>query len=113
MAVRLLVEERPGAGKTTVASRIADRLAERGVEVRVFITREVLGATRRIGFEVENSRRASRTMTPSLRHHHTGEMSDSDQLRCPRHDVLDPADHFARSNAPRSGRLPCGRLRPS
>jgi nucleoside-triphosphatase len=53
MAVRLLVEGRPGCGKTTVAARLAELLTERGVEVRGFLTREVRDGGRRTGFEVE------------------------------------------------------------
>jgi len=53
MTVRILVEGRPGSGKTTVAARLADLLAERRVEVLGFVTREVRVAGRRVGFAVE------------------------------------------------------------
>ena len=53
MAVRILVEGRPGSGKTTVAARLVDLLATRGVEVRGFVTHEVREAGRRVGFTVE------------------------------------------------------------
>lgn len=53
MTVRLLLEGRPGAGKTTVAARLADLLAERGVEVQGFVTQELREYGRRVGFEVE------------------------------------------------------------
>jgi nucleoside-triphosphatase len=53
MAVRVLVEGRPGSGKTTVVARVAELLAERGMEVRGFVTHEVRERGRRVGFEVE------------------------------------------------------------
>jgi nucleoside-triphosphatase len=53
MSVRVLLEGRPGSGKTTVAARLADLLAERGLEVRGFFTREVREGGRRVGFAVE------------------------------------------------------------
>jgi nucleoside-triphosphatase len=53
MAVRILLEGRPGSGKTTVAARLAELLAERGVEVRGFVTHEVREGGRRVGFDVE------------------------------------------------------------
>ncbi len=53
MTVRVLVEGRPGSGKSTVAARLADLLAERGVEVRGFVTRELRERGRRVGFAVE------------------------------------------------------------
>jgi len=52
MTVRLLIEGRPGAGKTTVAARLADLLAERGVEVQGFVTHELREHGRRVAFEV-------------------------------------------------------------
>jgi nucleoside-triphosphatase len=54
MTVRVLLEGRPGSGKTTVAVRLADLLAERGLEVRGFFTREVRKGGRRVGFAVES-----------------------------------------------------------
>jgi nucleoside-triphosphatase len=53
MAVTILLEGRPGAGKTTVAARLAALLQERGIEVRGFVTREIRERGRRVGFEVE------------------------------------------------------------
>jgi len=50
--VRLLLEGRPGAGKTTVAVRLAALLHERGVEVRGFVTEELRERRRRVGFAV-------------------------------------------------------------
>ena len=53
MGAKILLEGRPGSGKTTVAARLADLLRERGVEVRGFFTREVREHRRRVGFTVE------------------------------------------------------------
>jgi nucleoside-triphosphatase len=53
MTVRVLVEGRPGSGKTTVAARLADLLPEHGVEVLGFVTRELREGGRRVGFAVE------------------------------------------------------------
>jgi nucleoside-triphosphatase len=53
MATRVLIEGRPGSGKTTVAARLADLLAERGVAVRGFVTHEIREGGSRVGFEVE------------------------------------------------------------
>jgi nucleoside-triphosphatase len=47
---RLLVEARPGAGKTTALGRLAELL---DVPVRGFLTREMRSAGRRVGFEIE------------------------------------------------------------
>ena len=51
--MRVLLEGRPGSGKTTVAARLIDLLAERGVDVRGFVTHEERKAGRRVGFIVE------------------------------------------------------------
>jgi nucleoside-triphosphatase len=51
--VRVLVEGRPGSGKTTVAARLAGLLRERGVPVAGFVTHELREGGRRVGFEVE------------------------------------------------------------
>jgi nucleoside-triphosphatase len=53
MSVRVLLEGRPGIGKTTVAARLAELLLERGVEVTGFVTRELREHGRRVGFTVE------------------------------------------------------------
>jgi nucleoside-triphosphatase len=53
MAVRVLVEGRPGSGKTTVAARLADLLAGREIDVRGFLTHEVREHGRRVGVEIE------------------------------------------------------------
>jgi nucleoside-triphosphatase len=47
---RLLVEARPGAGKTTALGRLAELL---DVPVRGFLTREMRQRGRRVGFEIE------------------------------------------------------------
>jgi nucleoside-triphosphatase len=51
--LRVLLEGRPGAGKTTVAARLADLLLERGIDVAGFVTHEVRERGRRVGFAVE------------------------------------------------------------
>ena len=51
--VRVLLEGRPGAGKTTVAARLAELLKERGVGATGFFTREMRERGRRVGFEIE------------------------------------------------------------
>jgi nucleoside-triphosphatase len=51
--VKILLEGRPGSGKTTVAGRLADLLRDSGIDVSGFVTREVRAHGRRVGFEVE------------------------------------------------------------
>jgi nucleoside-triphosphatase len=51
---RLLVEARPGAGKTTAFRRLAELLAERGVSVAGFTTEELRKQGRRMGFAIES-----------------------------------------------------------
>jgi nucleoside-triphosphatase len=51
--VKILLEGRPGSGKTTVAARVAELLAQRGIAVRGFVTHEVREGGRRVGFDVE------------------------------------------------------------
>jgi nucleoside-triphosphatase len=51
--VRVLLEGRPGAGKSTVARRLADLLHEEGVPAAGFVTGELRERGRRVGFEVE------------------------------------------------------------
>jgi nucleoside-triphosphatase len=50
---RLLIEARPGAGKTTALGRLAERLGDDGVALSGFLTREMRLGGRRIGFEIE------------------------------------------------------------
>jgi len=50
---RLLIEARPGAGKTTALSRLAELLREAGVPLSGFVTRELREGGRRVGFEIE------------------------------------------------------------
>jgi nucleoside-triphosphatase len=52
MTTRLLIEGRPGAGKTTVARRLAGILRGRGIPVRGFTTEEIRERGRRVGFTV-------------------------------------------------------------
>jgi nucleoside-triphosphatase len=52
-AARILLEGRPGIGKTTVAEALADRLRASGVAVRGILTREIRERGRRVGFAVE------------------------------------------------------------
>jgi nucleoside-triphosphatase len=52
-SVRILLEGRPGSGKTTVARRLADLLTSEGVPVRGFVTEEVRESGHRVGFAVE------------------------------------------------------------
>ncbi len=51
--VRILLEGRPGIGKTTVARRCVELLTEAGVSVRGFTTAEMRVGGRRVGFRVE------------------------------------------------------------
>ena len=53
MPDRLLIEARPGAGKTTALRRLAERLSDAGVALSGFLTREMRGDRRRVGFEIE------------------------------------------------------------
>jgi nucleoside-triphosphatase len=50
---RILLEGRPGIGKTTIARRLADFLRERGLQVSGFTTAELRERGRRVGFAVE------------------------------------------------------------
>jgi nucleoside-triphosphatase len=50
---RLLIEARPGAGKTTALSRLAEWLSDAGVALSGFLTREMREDGRRVGFEIE------------------------------------------------------------
>jgi nucleoside-triphosphatase len=51
--IRILLEGRPGAGKTTVARRLVERLVAAGVPVTGFTTQEIRHDRRRVGFRVE------------------------------------------------------------
>lgn len=53
---RLLIEARPGAGKTTAIGRLAELLREAGVPLSGFLTRELRESGRRVGFEIETFR---------------------------------------------------------
>jgi nucleoside-triphosphatase len=50
---RVLIEARPGAGKTTALSRLAERLSNDSVAPSGFLTREMRSKGRRVGFEIE------------------------------------------------------------
>jgi nucleoside-triphosphatase len=50
--VRILLEGRPGVGKTTAAVRVAELLRERGLDVCGFVTEELRERGRRVGFTV-------------------------------------------------------------
>lgn len=52
MITRLLIEARPGAGKTTAARRLVSILQERGVPVQGFTTEEIREGGHRVGFAV-------------------------------------------------------------
>jgi nucleoside-triphosphatase len=54
MTPRLLVEARPGAGKTTAFRRLASLLEESGTAASGFITEEIREKGRRVGFAVES-----------------------------------------------------------
>ncbi len=51
--LRVLLEGRPGVGKTTVARRLIDTLQARGVPVAGFTTEEIREGRQRVGFAVE------------------------------------------------------------
>lgn len=50
---RLLVEGRPGSGKTTAVARLVELLRGKGVAVNGFITRELRERGKRVGFTLE------------------------------------------------------------
>jgi nucleoside-triphosphatase len=50
---RLLIEGRPGAGKTTVARRLIEQLRGAGIPVDGFITEEMRDGGKRTGFAIE------------------------------------------------------------
>jgi nucleoside-triphosphatase len=51
--MRILLEGRPGAGKSTIARRLADRLGRDGIPVSGFLTEEIRESGRRLGFSLE------------------------------------------------------------
>jgi nucleoside-triphosphatase len=51
--MRILLEGRPGAGKSTIARRLADRLSQDGIPVSEFLTEEIRESGRRLGFSLE------------------------------------------------------------
>lgn len=59
--MKVLLEGRPGSGKTTVVVGLVDLLRERGVAVTGFVTHELRERGRRVGFEIEtfDGRRAT------------------------------------------------------
>jgi len=52
---RILLEGRPGVGKTTVARGVVGLLRDRGISVVGFTTEEVRDGRRRVGFAVESA----------------------------------------------------------
>jgi nucleoside-triphosphatase len=50
---RILLEGRPGVGKTTVAVRLAELLRAEGLRLSGFVTEELRASGRRVGFAVE------------------------------------------------------------
>jgi nucleoside-triphosphatase len=53
VAARLLIEARPGAGKSTAIARLAELLREAGLPLNGFLTSELRDGRRRVGFEIE------------------------------------------------------------
>jgi nucleoside-triphosphatase len=51
--LKILLEGRPGVGKTTVARRVAELLRHAGVAVSGFVTTEMREDRRRVGFAIE------------------------------------------------------------
>jgi nucleoside-triphosphatase len=51
--MRILLEGRPGSGKSTVARRLAETLRKDGIPVTGFVTEEIRERGRRIGFSIE------------------------------------------------------------
>jgi nucleoside-triphosphatase len=54
IVLRLLIEGRPGAGKTTAVLRLAERLRRAGLPLAGFVTEELRERGRRVGFTVES-----------------------------------------------------------
>ena len=51
--MKLLIEGRPGSGKTTVARRLLSVLSEKGADVTGFTTAEIRKGGGRVGFSIE------------------------------------------------------------
>jgi nucleoside-triphosphatase len=51
--VKILLEGRPGVGKTTLAMAVVNALADKGVEVGGFTTEEIREQGSRVGFAIE------------------------------------------------------------
>ena len=51
--MKVLLEGRPGSGKSTIARRLADELGKEGVAVSGFVTEEIRERGRRVGFSIE------------------------------------------------------------
>jgi len=51
--MRILVEGRPGSGKSTIARRLVGALTEMGIPVSGFVTQEIRERGRRVGFSIE------------------------------------------------------------
>ena len=49
----VLIEARPGAGKSTAVRRLGELLGGRGVAVGGFVTEEIRDGGRRVGFSIE------------------------------------------------------------
>jgi nucleoside-triphosphatase len=49
----MLIEARPGTGKTTALQRLAELLRTRGVTLAGFVTEEIRDGRRRVGFTIE------------------------------------------------------------
>jgi nucleoside-triphosphatase len=54
LPLRILVEGRPGSGKSTVARRLVDLLRRSGAPVAGFFTEEIREGGRRLGFSVQD-----------------------------------------------------------
>ena len=54
-ALKILLEGRPGVGKTTVVRRLAELLRRGGVPLAGFTTEEIRAGRRRVGFKVETT----------------------------------------------------------